>query len=112
MFFGGPGEVKTGFSLERVTNFDNFGSCNISWLLNPRFWGRFGGQDGHQIRTFWLQEGNMGNDTRIAKTMKKLKGPKIGWKWKTDRPTTEYPPHLDPRGGNIGRGKPLPLGMD
>ena len=45
----GPGEAKTGFSLESGTNFDIFTSCNISCLLNPenhRFWLRFGGQVG------------------------------------------------------------------
>ena len=50
----------------------------------------------------------MGGKKRVAKTVKKLKGQKIDWKWKRDRAPHFSHPMLGPGGGNIGRGKPLP----
>ena len=44
----------------------------------------------------------MWDNKRVAKIVKKLKGKKIGWKWKTDRPPTESAPQLGPRGGIKG----------
>ena len=53
----------------------------------------------------------MGDDKRVAKTVKKLKRQKIGWKWKTDWATHFYHPIFGPRGGIKGGVNP-PLGME